>query len=154
VSGFSSTAVKRLRARRVRRLLLIIGVLLVVLIGVALLPQGGHRGPLAVATSARSGTAAPIGVVQGALLAARDGRRVCYSIDSAQGRVLLVFPPGWSADTALRLLDDTGQTRATAGARMSFLGTPGGTGTVPGCRGGGRLWYASDVRLPTQTGGR
>jgi hypothetical protein len=35
---------------------------------------------------------------------------------------------------------------------MAFLGTPGATGTPPGCSGSGRLWYVSDVRLPTQRG--
>lgn len=152
MSGLSSVAVKRLRARRLRRLLTILAVLVAALVLVALLPQGQHHGGYAVPTSDRAAQLAPTGVVQGPLHAERSGSTVCFSVDAAQGRVLLVLPPGWSADRSLRLLDAGGQTRAMAGATMAFLGAPGTTGALPGCSGTGRLWYTSDVRLPTQRG--
>jgi hypothetical protein len=150
VSAFSSTAVKRLRARRTRRLLLILAALVVVLIAIALLPQGQHRGGLTVPTAARSGEGDPTGAVRGVLRGVRTGTRVCFTLEAPQGHVLLVLPPGWSADTSLRLHDAGGQTRATAGATMTFLGTPGAIGTAPGCTGAGRLWYTTDVRLPSR----
>jgi hypothetical protein len=153
VSGSQvAVAVRRIRARRLRRLLLLIGVLVAALLVVALLPQGQHRGAFTVATSARSADGAPSGVAQGVLRAARSGNRVCFSVDAAQGRVLLVLPPGWSADTELRLLDAAGQARATAGVRTAFLGSPGATASLPGCAATGRLWYTRDVRLPSRQG--
>jgi hypothetical protein len=141
-----------MRARRTRRLQLIIGVLVLALVAVALLPQGRHAGGLAVATSERSAGRPPSGVAQGAVTATRSGDRVCYSVSATQGRVLLVLPPGWSADDRLRLLDDAGGTRVRPGARMAFLGSPGPVGTVPGCSGTARIWFVSDVRLPARSG--
>jgi hypothetical protein len=151
VSAFE-VAVRRMRERRLRRLLLTIGVLVLALAGVALLPQGQHPGVLAVATSDRSGRSAPNGVVQGPVTATRSGHLVCFSVAAAQGRVLLELPPGWSADARLRLLDASGQTRVRPGAAMAFLGSPGSVGAVPGCSGTGRIWFVSDVRLPSRTG--
>ncbi|MGN6742776.1 MAG: hypothetical protein ACTHJL_05695 [Amnibacterium sp.] len=148
----SSIAVQRLRARRLRRMLLLLAVLVVAVIGASLLPQGQHAGAYRVPTSDRAGSGTPTGVVQGPLRAARSGGTVCFTVAASQGRVLLVSPPGWSADRSLRLLDAGGQTRATDGATMAFLGTPGATGALPGCSGTGRLWYVDDVRLPSQRG--
>jgi len=140
-------AVRRLRVRRIRRLILTVGVLLLALVGVALLPQGLHRGALTVATA--DGAAPASGVVQGRVSATRSGDRACFSVAAAQGRVLLEFPEGWSADTGLRLLDAAGQTRVRPGTVMAFLGVPGAVGTVPGCAGSGRIWTVTDVRLPS-----
>ena len=103
-------------------------------------------------TAARSGDGKATGVVQGVLRGARSGDRVCFSVDALQGHVLLVLPPGWSADADLRLLDPYGQTRAKAGASASFLGTPGAVGTVPGCTTPGRIWYTTEVRRPVSGG--
>ncbi|HEV7624818.1 MAG TPA: hypothetical protein VGO26_11820 [Amnibacterium sp.] len=151
MSGFD-VAVRRLRVQRVRRLLLIIGVLVLALGGVALLPQGQHRGTFRVATSDRNAGHGPTGVVQGRVTATRSGDRVCFSVAAAQGRVLLVLPRGWSADDRLRLLDDAGQALVPPGAVMAFLGAPGSIGTVAGCTGEGRIWYVTDVRLPSRSG--
>lgn len=140
-------AVRRLRVRRVRRLLLAVGVLLLALVGVALLPQGLHRGALTVATV--HGPRDALGVVQGRVSAIRSGDRACFTVSAAQGRVLLAFPAGWSADTGLRLRDAAGQTRARPGTVLAFLGAPGGVGTVAGCSGTGRIWDVTDVRLPS-----
>ena len=140
-------AVRRLRVRRIRRLILAVGVLLLALVVVALLPQGLHRGALTVATAHSAGDAS--GVVQGRVSATRSGDRACFGLAAAQGPVLLVFPPGWSADPSLRLLDTAGQTRLRPGAVMAFLGAPGAVGTVPGCSGTGRIWTVTDVRLPS-----
>jgi hypothetical protein len=141
------TAVRRLRVRRIRRLLIAVGVLLLALVGVAMLPQGLHRGALTVATVDGHGKAS--GVVQGRLAATRSGDRACFTVAAAQGRVLLEFPAGWSADSGLRLLDAAGQTRARPGTVLAFLGAPGAVGTVAGCRGTGRVWAVTDVRLPS-----
>ncbi len=140
-------AVRRLRLRRIRRLLVTVGVLLLALVGVALLPQGLHRGALAVATADRPGAAS--GVVQGRVSASRSGDRACFTVAAAQGRVLLEFPAGWSAGTDLRLLDAAGQTRVRPGTVMAFLGSPRAAGAVAGCRGTGRIWAVTDVRLPS-----
>lgn len=151
VTGFD-VAVRRMRAKRLRGLLLTLGVLVLVLLAVALLPQGQRHGTLAVATSDRLAGRPPAGVVQGAVGVTRDGTRACVSVAAAQGRVLLVLPPGWSADARLQLLDGAGQVRARPGVAMAFLGSPGGVGPVPGCAGTGRVWYVTDVRLPSRTG--
>ena len=143
-------AVRRARVRRVRRLLLALGVLLLALVAVALLPQGLHRGGLAVATADVASDAS--GVVQGRVSAARNGDRACFAVAAVQGRVLLVFPPGWSADTGLRVRDAAGQTRLRPGTVMAFLGSPGAVGGVPGCSGTGRIWTVTDVRLPSLRG--
>jgi phosphotransferase system glucose/maltose/N-acetylglucosamine-specific IIC component len=140
-------AVRRLRVRRIRRLLLAVGVLVLALVGVALLPQGLHRGALTVATVDRAGDAN--GVAQGRVSATRSGDRACFAVAAAQGPMLLVFPSGWSADTGLRLLDAAGQTRVRPGTVMAFLGSPGAVGTVSGCPGTGRIWTVTDVRLPS-----
>ena len=150
MTGFD-VAVRRMRARRLRRLLLIIGVLVLVLLGVALLPQGQHRGTLSVATVDGGAGQAPTGVAQGVVTATRSGDRACFAVAAAQGRVLLVLPPGWSADDRLQLLDDAGQTRVRPGATMAFLGSPGAVGRVPGCSGTGRIWTVTDVRLPSRS---
>jgi hypothetical protein len=140
-------AVRRLRVRRIRRLLLAVGVLLLALAGVALLPQGLHRGALTVATADGAGDAS--GVAQGRVSATRSGDRACFTVAAAQGRVLLEFPNGWSADRGLRLLDAAGQTRVRPGTVMAFLGAPAAVGTVAGCSGTGRIWTVTDVRLPS-----
>lgn len=140
-------AVRRLRLRRIRRLLVTVGVLLLALVGVALLPQGLHRGALAVATADSPGDAS--GVVQGRVSASRSGDRACFTVAAAHGRVLLEFPNGWSADSGLRLLDAAGQTRVRPGTVMAFLGAPGAVGSVAGCPGTGRIWTVTDVRLPS-----
>jgi hypothetical protein len=141
-------AVRRLRVRRIRRLLLAVGVLLLALAGVALLPQGLHRGALTVATADDDAGDAS-GVAQGRVSATRSGDRACFTVAAAQGRVLLEFPNGWSADRGLRLLDAAGQTRVRPGTVMAFLGAAGAVGTVAGCSGTGRIWTVTDVRLPS-----
>ena len=143
---FEGPGARRLRARRLRRLVIVLGALAVALVVVALLPQERHSGSLAVPTAARSGEGKATGVVQGVLHGARSGNRVCFSVEALQGHVILVLPPGWSADADLRLLDPYGQPRATAGASTSVLGAPGADGTAPGCATPGRLWYTTEVR--------
>jgi hypothetical protein len=145
---FEGAGARRLRARRLRRLVIVLGVLAVALVIVALLPQDRRSGSLAVPTSARSGDGKATGVVQGVLHGARSGNRACFTVEALQGHVILVLPPGWSADADLRLLDAYGQTRVKAGVSTSFLGTPGAFGAVPGCAAPGRLWYTTDVRRP------
>lgn len=140
-------AVRRLRVRRIRRLLVAVGVLLLALVGVALLPQGLHRGALTVATV--DGARDASGVVQGRVSASRSGDRACFTVASTQGPVLLEFPSGWSADIGLRLLDAAGQTRVRPGTVMAFLGAPGAIGAIAGCSGTGRVWTVTDVRLPS-----
>lgn len=152
MSALHPAAAARLAARRRRRLLLTLGALVLVLVGVALLPQGHGSGGLTVATSARaSGT--PSGVAQGVLTGTRSGDRACFTVATRSGTVLLVLPPGWSADSRLHLIDVGGGDRAHPGATMGFLGTPGAVGSLPGCAVRGRLWYTTDVVLPT-VGGR
>jgi hypothetical protein len=150
MSGLDSTIARRLRARRIRRLLVALGALVVALVVVALVPQGNARGGYAVPTDPRIGGAVQtVGVVQGRLAAERRGDRVCYSVATPQGPRLLVLPPGWTADARLALRDASGGLRARPGATMAFLGAPAGSGTVPGCAATGVRWDTTDVRLPS-----
>jgi hypothetical protein len=150
MSGLDSTTARRLRTRRIRRLLIGLGALVVALVLVALLPQGASRGTYSVPTDPRIGRAVgAVGVVQGPLTAERRGDRVCYSVATAHGLRLLVLPPGWTADTRLALRDAGGGLRARPGAVMAFLGAPAGSGAVAGCAGRGVRWATTVVRLPT-----
>lgn len=147
VTGPGSEWQRRLRARRIRRLLLLIGALVLLLIGVAALPQDTRRGGLAVPTDSEiGGSGSGVGVVQGVLRAARSGSRVCFWVEEPRGRVFLVFRPGWSADERLDLRDDGGVVLAKAGDTMAFLGVPRSGGTPDGCTGTGRSWSTTDVR--------
>lgn len=147
MSGPGGEWQRRLRARRTRRLLLLIGALILLLIGVAALPQDTHPGGLAVPTdSAIGGSGSGVGVVQGVLRAARTGSRVCFWVDERGGRVFLVFRPGWSADEGLHLRGEGGVVLAKAGDTMAFLGVPRTDGAPAGCTGTGRSWSTTDVR--------
>ena len=138
----------RLRARRRRRLLWLIGGLVALLVLVAALPRGHRSRALTVPTDARIGTAVARGVVQGVARATRTGTRVCFWVDAPAGRVFLVFPDGWSADARLTLRDSAGASRTRSGTVTAFLGRPGPPGAPGGCTGAGRRWLTTDVRLP------
>ena len=134
-----------LRRRALVRRLALLGGLLVLLLGSALLWPRQQTGALTVPTTAAEPTAS--GVVRGTLAASRQGDRVCFRVATEDGAALLVLPDGWSADEQRSLLDRSGSSVAQPGDTVLVTGAPGAIGAVPGCAGEGRVWSVATVAL-------
>lgn len=139
-----SPAAERDRRRRRTVRLALIGALLLVLVGAALLWPRPTPGALRVPTGERVD---PAGVLQGRLAAARSGDLVCYTVATSTGIAVLRFEPGWSADERLGLRDTAGGVVAQPGDTVRALGVPGAVGTVDGCAARGRTWTVTSVEI-------
>jgi hypothetical protein len=147
VSGQYFPGVDRIRRRALVVRLVVLAALVVVLVLTVVLWPKPERGGLQVATVA--GAVEPTGVLQGKLVASRDGDNACYSITVRGTTSVLQFVDGWSAEQKLALVDPSGAVVAQPGATVILLGKPGAVGSVAGCGGSGRIWSITSAQLPT-----